>query len=708
MKHIMKTPTTLRAATLSVATFAALCGAQTANAQSIWDVLKAKAPGLASVMEAVVVNNSQAPMVVVQPQASAATQVPAAAATPAPQASPVSAAAPAAKATTPAPSPAAQAGNGLKKGFDAMKNRRPAEASELPKHAKAQSGVVGDVDPGVMSASEVSLTLADGTVLTARLQRVASNSKFNSQTWIGTIDGAEGSVLALTKARGVVTGFANYQSQILEIQPTAGGKHVLFGIDESSLPKGELVHGPKIPADTSGTTSVGASSTAAASSVVVQDVLVLYTAATASRHGQASIESQIQSAVQAANQAYQNSAVGITLNLVGMQQSTVVEQSDMQVTLSVLQSDAGVTRLRDQVAADMVMLISENSNYCGQANLMTANSVSFAPYAFGVVYSSCLSNQSLAHEFGHQQGLMHDRASSSGWTGVYPYSYGYARCTSDSTAFRDVMSYPCGSAPRVLLFSNPDVTWNGYAAGISYEMDPANSAEAARSLNSTAATVAAFRGSSSLSPSATPTAPSGLAVQSAAYNKVTLGWTDNSTNESGFKLERSTNGVDFAEIATLAADTRSYTDATVVAKTTYYFRVRAYNGSGTSSYSATINVTTPDQPLPPPSAPSGVAAVDGKDGTALVSWGAGGSSATSYEVRREKWDTRKLAWSSAMVAATVPASALSLVDSTGAGQFRYSVRALNSSGASGYAGPVEVIVTTPTTTAAKGKGPIKK
>ena len=70
------------------------------------------------------------------------------------------------------------------------------------------------------------------------------------------------------------------------------------------------------------------------------------------------------------------------------------------------------------------MLVSENSDYCGLANLMTSNSTSFSPYAFGAVYSSCLSNQSLAHELGHQQGLMHDRASSSGWAGVYAYSYG--------------------------------------------------------------------------------------------------------------------------------------------------------------------------------------------------------------------------------------------------------------------------------------------
>ena len=498
----------------------------------------------------------------------------------------------------------------------------------------------------------------------------------------------------------------NYQNQILEIQPTAGGKHILYVVDESRLPKGEVLITPKVQGDALGATvtDLGAGATTAAANVV-QDVLVLYTAASAARYSQASIESQIQSAIQSANQAYQNSFVGITLNLVGLQQSTIVEQSSMNSTVAVLQSDAGVARLRDQVGADMVMLVSENSDYCGLSNLMTSNSTSFAPNAFGVVYSSCLSNQSLAHELGHQQGLMHDRASSSGWAGVYAYSYGYGRCASDSTAFRDVMSYPCGSAPRVLLFSNPNVTWNGYPAGVSYEMDPANSAEAARSLNNTAATVAAFKGgSTTASPTATPAAPSGLAVQSALYNRVSLAWADNANNETGFEVERSTNGVDFAKVATLGADARSHADSNVSTKTTYYYRVRAYNSAGMSGYSGTVNVTTPDQPPPAPAAPRSIAAVDGKDGSAAVSWTADLSGVTSFEVRRERWDTRKSAWGGATTAATVPGNVLSIVDSTGAGEFRYSVRAVNSSGASGYAGPAPVAVTAPTVTGSPKRG----
>ena len=709
----MKTRTTLRALTISASTIAALAAVQTAHAQSIWDVLKAKAPGLASVMEAVVVNNSQAPTVVVQPQASAVAQTPAAAATPAPQASPVatSAPAPAAAASVAAqPSPAAQAGNGLKKGFDLMANRRPAQDGELPKNAKADSGVVGELDPGVMSAKEVSLTLADGNVLTARLQRSASDSKFNSQSWIGTIDGAEGSVLVLTKARGVISGFANFKDQIIEISPSQGGKHALYAVDQAGLPgTGEPLRYPQGRKSTSNDAlstmsdyGLGAYGTDAAANVV-QDLLVVYTPAAAARYGTAGIESNIQSAVQAANQAYLNSQVGITLNLVGLAQAGFIEGSSLDATLSKLETDSATASLRNSLAADVVMVVAENGDYCGIANVMTVNSTSFAPYAHGAVYSSCLSNQSLAHEIGHLQGLEHDRENAVGYSGVYPYSYGYRVCASDGTGFRDIMSYSCSGAPRVLLFSNPNVTYNGYAAGVSYEANPSQAAENWRSLNNTAATVAAFRGGSTVS--AVPTAPSGLAAGSASYNSVKLTWNDNSANETGFKLERSTDGANFAQIAAVGADVKTYSDGTVVPLTNYFYRVRAYNSVGNSAYSSTISVRTPDAPPPAPPAPTSVTAADNKDGTALVSWASGGSGADKFEVRRETWNSRKNAWDSATTAAIVPATMLSLVDSSGAGTFRYSLRATNAGGASSYAGPAQVSVTAPSSSGSSKKVP---
>jgi hypothetical protein len=91
-----------------------------------------------------------------------------------------------------------------------------------------------------------------------------------------------------------------------------------------------------------------------------------------------------------------------------------------------------------------------------------------------------------------------------------------------------------------------------------------------------------------------PTAPSSLVgfpdVMSAP--NIMLTWADNSNNETGFEVERSTTGggVGFSNITTTTAGATAYTDNTANAATTYYYRVRAINGSGNSSYSAEVMV----------------------------------------------------------------------------------------------------------------------
>lgn len=79
-------------------------------------------------------------------------------------------------------------------------------------------------------------------------------------------------------------------------------------------------------------------------------------------------------------------------------------------------------------------------------------------------------------------------------------------------------------------------------------------------------------------------------VQAAQF---TLTWTDNSTNESGFRIERSTNGSTFSEIATVGANVVSYVDAGLPNSTTYWYRLRAYNSAGYSGYSNVATGTTP-------------------------------------------------------------------------------------------------------------------
>ena len=206
---------------------------------------------------------------------------------------------------------------------------------------------------------------------------------------------------------------------------------------------------------------------------------------------------------------------------------------------------------------------------------MSNVSTSFAPFAFSVVKGSCLTNQTLAHEFGHNQGSHHDRDNAS--TAAYLYSYGY-RTQELPNNFRTVMAYSCTwDCPRVSYFSNPDVFYDGTPTGIDHDLDPDNSADNARSLDNTAPTVAQFRLSVAPPPVGPPAAPTNLMATAISDSRIDLSWTDNASDESGFEILVSPDGISFGQLTTVALNTESYAGMGLSPSTTYYYRVRAYN-----------------------------------------------------------------------------------------------------------------------------------
>ncbi len=104
-----------------------------------------------------------------------------------------------------------------------------------------------------------------------------------------------------------------------------------------------------------------------------------------------------------------------------------------------------------------------------------------------------------------------------------------------------------------------------------------------------------------------PTAPSGLSATAASASQINLAWTDNSGNETAFKVERaaSASGPWSELTGTLAANTTSYSVTGLSASTTYYFRVRAANASGDSAYTAAVSATTSAAPVTPPPSSGG-------------------------------------------------------------------------------------------------------
>ncbi len=83
-----------------------------------------------------------------------------------------------------------------------------------------------------------------------------------------------------------------------------------------------------------------------------------------------------------------------------------------------------------------------------------------------------------------------------------------------------------------------------------------------------------------------PADPSNLAASVVSESAIDLSWQDNSTDETGFSIERrGASGADWAQVAVAGENATTYSDTGLDAGATYYYRVRATNGAGASGYS---------------------------------------------------------------------------------------------------------------------------
>jgi hypothetical protein len=92
-----------------------------------------------------------------------------------------------------------------------------------------------------------------------------------------------------------------------------------------------------------------------------------------------------------------------------------------------------------------------------------------------------------------------------------------------------------------------------------------------------------------------PSAPTNLVVTNGSGNNINLSWSDNSSNEISFKIERKLGTSEtYAQIDTVSANVTSYADvSSKTANRPYIYKVRASNGSGDSAYTNEDDATTP-------------------------------------------------------------------------------------------------------------------
>lgn len=454
------------------------------------------------------------------------------------------------------------------------------------------------VHPDLLWSDTLTLNLFDDVVVTAVRDRLIDKVK-GSSTWIGHVEGEPESEVFLTIRGQTMSGTIQVGDKTYEIESKGNNQHDITQVDPDKNPPHSHPQEPEdLPIsegeiDPASAPSEPATSEAAAAGTVI-DLMVLYTPkAKANASGQAGIEAKIANAVAKANQAYINSKIDMQLNVVYTGEVSYTETGNMSTTLTDLKGTGdgkmdAVHNLRNQYGADQVALVTADTNACGIAYVMNNPSSSFAPYAFSVVHDdstyACLSDNTLAHELGHNQGDQHDRANSSN-PGAYDYSYGYRLC--QTGGFRTIMSYSCTGGSRVSYFSSPNVSLpSGQITGTSTENN-------ALSMNNTKAIVAAFRSAAPVTTVSTvPSAPGNLAAAALSDSEISLTWSDTSSNETGFRLERSANGGNWTEIAATGGNTTGFTDTGLVASTTYQYRIRAYNSNGNSSYSSISSATT--------------------------------------------------------------------------------------------------------------------
>src|SRR5581483_5431096 len=112
--------------------------------------------------------------------------------------------------------------------------------------------------------------------------------------------------------------------------------------------------------------------------------------------------------------------------------------------------------------------------------------------------------------------------------------------------------------------------------------------------------------------------------------------------------------VNFSTIATLAADSTSFADTGLASGTTYYYRVRALDGSTPSSYSNLASATTDSVLVQPPLAPSNLWARTVSFWRIHLSWSDNSNNETGFVIQRATWLNGR--WSSWSRIATVGAN----------------------------------------------------
>jgi hypothetical protein len=294
-------------------------------------------------------------------------------------------------------------------------------------------------------------------------------------TWVGHVEGDPMSTVTLVYRGTMMTGSIVTRNATFQIRPApaearlpAAGNgrvaHVVTQVDQSTLPReAEPIEVSLTAADIAAVKDIPMRDTAD-----TIDVMVVYTpAARTAVGGAAAMSNLINLAISETNTSYANSGVIQRIRLVHAQEVPYTESNSFSVSLNALRAGTGglssVPALREAHGADMVQMLVHppDPDACGIAFLMTNVSTAFAPNAFSVTDTSCVSpNYTFAHELGHNMGARHDWYVDSGTT-PFSYAHGYVN-PAVGQRWRTIMAYVdmCSdmgfNCTRLLHWANPE------------------------------------------------------------------------------------------------------------------------------------------------------------------------------------------------------------------------------------------------------------
>lgn len=340
-------------------------------------------------------------------------------------------------------------------------------------------------------SEQFEITPFTGTRITCELDRREVNQ--NGVTFLGHVSGEPHSLVSISQSTvGIIGYIRSTKFGTIDIRPGATGKTFARQLDVAHLatcPMNETARNP-IPR--------GAIPTSDCDDGSVIDVLVVYTTdAKTAAGGQAAIEALINLAVSDANNAFANSLINTSLNLVHTEEIAYVETGNWTIDgPRLIDPNDGFLdvahTLRDQYGADCVSLWVNSLNTGGIGYFPDASFQGIGASGLSMLRLDNAPLLTFAHEIGHNFFCAHDRPNAPD-PPFAEYSYGYVE---PGSQWRTIMA--TSATPTVIPhFANPNVNWTGTNPGPTgiAEGQPLPS-DNARTINELRTVVANFRATS--------------------------------------------------------------------------------------------------------------------------------------------------------------------------------------------------------------------